>query len=247
MIDLSIIYPAHNEEKRLPDTLEKTLKFIEHCARNGRRVECLVVENGSTDDTYQIACQFAAIHPEFQAVSILARGKGKAVKYGMLNTRGAWRAMMDVDLSMPIPQLFDLWPAPGGAAVAIASREASGAKRVNEPWHRHLTGRVFNTLTKQLLPQYEDTQCGFKVFRADAAEAIFNRVSVEGLAFDVECLFIAECLGLPVAEVGVFWEWNPDSRVRLVRDSLDMLFDILTINARKAQYMQPLPQEEAAR
>lgn len=248
---LSIIIPAHNEALRLPPSLEKIQRFFR---TQPYTVEVLIVENGSQDETLTIAQQFAdAVNlpsssvPEEFSVRVLhedARGKGLAVRAGMLAAHGAYRFICDADLSMPIEQITRfLPPAIAQPEVVIGSREAPGAVRYGEPPYRHLVGRVFNTLVRwAALPGLQDTQCGFKLFRADVAEAVFARQTLPGMSFDVEVLFVARRLGYRIQETPIDWYFDPDSRVRLFQDSLRMFLDLRAIrrNARLGRYDAPV-------
>ncbi len=237
---LSLIIPAHNEAQRLPNTLDRVLAFLR---TQPYEAEVLVVENGSSDATYEIAQAYAARHRNLRVLRETERGKGLAVRRGMLAARGAYRFMADADLSMPIeelprflpPQLTDF-------DIAIASREAPGAVRYNEPAYRHLVGRIFNGMVRLLaLPGLQDTQCGFKCFRGEVAEDVFRYQTLTGMSFDVEVLFIARRRGYRIVEVPIPWYFDPDSRVRLVQDSLRMAWDLLTIrwNAWRGRYDPP--------
>ncbi len=234
---LSVIIPAHNEERRLPKTLEQVLAYLEH---QPYTAEVLVVENGSQDATFEIAQDFARRHASLRALQVSARGKGLAVRHGMLAASGAYRFLCDADLSMPIEELAHFLPPQlEGYDIAIASREAPGAVRYGEPAYRHFVGRVFNHLVRWLaVPGFHDTQCGFKCFRGEVAEDLFAVQRLTGLGFDVEVLFIAQRRGYRIAEVPIPWYFDPDSRVRLVRDSLAMFADILRVhwNWRKGVY-----------
>ncbi len=234
---LSIVIPAHNEEHRLPATLEKIHAFLK---TQPYPAEVLVVENGSHDNTYALSLDYARRMPELRVLHEQARGKGLAVRRGMLEARGEYRFICDADLSMPIEEvnrfLPPTLPAPD---VAIGSREAPGAVRYNEPSYRHLVGRGFNLMVRWLaLPGLQDTQAGFKCFRAAVAQDVFQCQTLEGMSFDVEVLFIARLRGYHIAEVPIHWYFNPDSRVRLFEDSLRMGIDLLTIrrNAAKGRY-----------
>lgn len=224
---LSIVIPARNEERRLPSTLEQVVHFIQE---SGLSSEVLVVVNASTDRSLEVASSFAARH---EIVHVLAEdlpGKGRAVRKGMLAARGRYRFFADADLSMPIAEVRRFLPPAVDAPIAIASREAPGAVRYNEPVYRHLTGRVFNTLIRWLvLPALQDTQCGFKMFRADVAEDLFRRQTLMGWSFDVELLYIARRRGIPIVEIPIPWYFNPDSKVSVVRDSWRMFTDLLVI------------------
>ena len=157
----------------------------------------------------------------------------------MLAASGSYRFFADADLSMPIQEVLRFIPPAVDVPIAIASREAPGAVRYNEPAYRHLTGRVFNTLIRALvLPALNDTQCGFKMFRADVADDLFRRQTLMGWSFDVELLYIASRRGIPILEIPIPWYFNPDSKVSVVRDSWRMFTDLLAIrrNGRKGRY-----------
>ncbi len=237
---LSVVVPAYNEARRLPRTLPQITAFLE---TQPYTWEVLVVDNGSTDDTLRIVQDFAHQHPRVRALHTPLRGKGRAVKMGMLAARGRWRFLADADLSMPIQELPRFLPprAPD-ADVLIGSREAPGAMRYHEPWYRHLIGRVFNYMVQvAALPGIKDSQCGFKNFRGDVAERLFRCQRLMGMSFDVEILFIARRWGLRIAEIPIPWYFDPDSRVRLVHDSLRMAWDLLTIrfHAWRGRYDPP--------
>ena len=225
---LSIIIPAHNEEHRLPATLKTVDAYL---ARQTYTSEILVVENGSQDLTAVVTESFAADHPRVRLIREAARGKGLAVRRGMLEAQGQWRFICDADLSMPITELPKfLPPALDDYGIAIGSREAPGSHRYNEPPHRHLIGRVFTTLVKVFaMPGFEDTQCGFKCVRAEVAEDVFRVQKFNGMSFDVEMLYIARKRGYRIVEVPIEWYYQAESRVRLVEDSLKMFVDILKI------------------
>lgn len=225
---LSIIIPAYNEEARLPGTLHKVDSFLSEQAYT---FEVLLVENGSSDRTADIAVQFAARHPFFRFMRVGTKSKALAVKHGMLAASGEYRFLCDADLSMPIEELPKfLPPAQEEFDVAIGSREVCGAVRYREPLYRHLMGRAYNVLIQRFLVDgIEDTQCGFKSFSGDAAECLFRMQCMEGLSFDAELLFIARNLGFRIVEVPIKWYFNGDSRVRLMRDSASMIWDIVRI------------------
>ncbi|MDD5368631.1 MAG: glycosyltransferase family 2 protein [Anaerolineaceae bacterium] len=229
---LSLIFPAHNEEKRLPHTLEQTLEFLDQQAYTS---EVIVVENGSQDRTLEIAEEAARRSPLLHVIHETERGKGRAVQRGMLAARGEYRIFCDVDLSMPITEVNRfIPPILTDVDIAIASREAPGAVRYKEPVYRHLVGRVFNSLVRwSALPGLNDTQCGFKCFRAAVAGDIFPCQTMMGWSFDVEVLFIARLRGYRIVEIPIPWYFNPDSKVRLLQDSLRMGSDILSMR-RKA-------------
>jgi glycosyltransferase involved in cell wall biosynthesis len=234
---LSIIVPAYNEEKRLPDTLKTLQDYLE---QQNFPSEVLVVENGSSDRTLEIAADFASSHPQFKALHEELRGKGRAVRAGMLAAVGKYRFFGDADLSMPVGEIKRfLPPLIPDPQVVIASREVKGSIRYGAPEMRHLSGRVFNTLVRWIaLPGLQDTQCGFKLFRADAAEDVFRRLTTFGWTFDVEALYIARRHGYTITEIGVPWYYNADSKVRMLSDAWRMFQDLIRIrrNARRGVY-----------
>ncbi len=234
---LSLIIPAHNEETRLPDTLKQVMTF---CERQPYSIEVLIVENGSLDSTFRIAQDFAANHPQTRVLQNTLRGKGRAVKQGMLEATGDYRFMCDVDLSMPVEEINRfLPPALNEADISIASREAPGAVRYNEPYYRHFVGRIYNGLIRSLaLPGLQDTQCGFKCFTSKTAQDVFPRQTMTGWSFDVEVLFIARLLGYKVVEIPIHWYYSSNSKISVVRDSFKMGVDLLTIrmNALRGVY-----------
>jgi dolichyl-phosphate beta-glucosyltransferase len=225
---LSIIIPAHNEENRLPSSLAGIFAFLE---RQTYPSEVLVVENGSIDGTARVVQSLTSTYPKLRLLREPLRGKGLAVRRGMLEATGAYRFICDADLSMPIEEVNRfLPPILNDADIAIASREAPGAVRYGEPLHRHWFGRVFNLLVRILaVPGFHDTQCGFKCLRAEIAEDLFRVQRLDGWTFDVELLFIALKRGYHVVEVPIPWYYNPGSRVSLIPDSLAMLNDLFVI------------------
>jgi dolichyl-phosphate beta-glucosyltransferase len=221
----------------LPATLEQVARFL---STQPYSTEVLVVENGSTDRTAEIARSFAESHPQFYVIQSAQRGKGQAVKTGMLQARGAFRFMCDADLSMPIDEVNHfLPPVLENIDIAIASREAKGAVRYHEPAYRHIGGRVINTMIRwSLLPGLQDTQCGFKCFSAAVAEDVFQHQTMPGWSFDIELLYIARQRGYRIVEVPIHWYFNSETKLNAISDSLKMMRDILQIrrNARQGLY-----------
>lgn len=209
-------------------SLEKISSFLQ---QQNYESEVLVVENGSTDDTLQIARSQMKTMPNLRVLAISERGKGLAVKTGMLEAKGQYRFMCDADLSMPIEQIIRFLPPKlDQVDVAIGSREAEGARRFDEPLIRHKIGRVFNTIVRwMVLPGLQDTQCGFKCFTKKTVQDVFPLQTLNGMSFDAEVLFIARQKGYKIQEIPIDWYFNADSRVRLIKDSLKMGFDLLTI------------------
>ena len=233
----SIVIPAYNEEKRLPSTLEKLFHFLE---KQSFASEIIVVENGSKDRTFEIAQRFANGQKNVHILRSEQRGKGLAIQRGVLAAGGEYVFMCDADLSMPVEEISKFIPPQlEGFDIAIASREAPGSVRYNEPYYRHFTGRVFNTLIRLLvLPSLQDTQCGFKCIRARVARDILPYQTLTGWAFDVELLYIARHHGYQIVEIPIDWYFNADSKISVVRDSLRMFLDLLHIrrNARRGLY-----------
>ncbi len=236
---LSVVIPAFEEVGRLGPTLTQLRHFLD-----GRRFdsEVIVVVDGGRDGTLELARGLAR---EWPALVVLHhevnRGKGYAVRRGMLAARGRYRLFSDADLSTPIADVEQLIDAiDGGADVAIGSRALPDSDvRVRQAWWRQSMGRVFNQIVRRAaVPDLYDTQCGFKCFRAEAAQQIFARQRMTRFSFDVELLWIARKLRCRVVEVPVTWVNDPSSRVRPVRDSLHMIADIvrLRVNDRRGLY-----------
>ena len=243
-IQLSIVIPAYNEEKRLGSTLRAIDAWA---ADRGARVQVVVVDDGSTDGTLEIARAWARATGNSGAVSPLVlaephRGKGAAVACGVLAACGAVRMFMDADLAVPLVFVERIVEeVRRGADVAIGSRELDQSRRIDEPWRRHVLGRGFNRLVSWLgVGGFSDTQCGFKGFSADAAEDIFRRIRLypaDGdvvaqervTAFDVELLAIARRRGWQTVEIPVEWRHVPISKVRPLSDALLMLLDVLKV------------------
>lgn len=234
---LSIVIPAHNEESRLPRALDQIFSFLEKQAFSR---EVIIVENGSSDRTLEIAQAYARSHPNLIVLHEEKRGKGNAVQRGMLEARGEYRFICDADLSMPIEELLKfIPPALEDFDIAIASREAPGAIRYNEPPYRHLGGRAINFAIRLfILPGLNDTQCGFKCFRAQTAESIFRQQTLSGWSFDIEILYLARRKKSKIREIPIQWYFDPDSKVNAVRDALRMIGDIFRIhlNALRGRY-----------
>ena len=224
---LSIIIPALNEGHRLPKTLDSIIGFLNKQAYES---EIVIIDNASTDDTFQVAKSFSDKFENLKVISEQKRGKGFAVQTGMLAANGEYRFMCDSDLSMPIEELPKFLPPLCKADVAIGSREAKGAVRINEPWQRHFIGRVFNILIKLLvLPGISDTQCGFKVFRKNVVKEIYAKQRVGGWAFDVELLLLTKRAGFTLKEIPINWYYITGSKVKPIRDSVRMLRELLVI------------------
>ncbi len=228
---LSVVIPAYNEERRLPETLDTVCAYL---AGKAYPWEIIVADDGSDDATAATVSRVGQTDERVKLLPLPHRGKGWAVKNGMLAARGEYRFLCDADLSMPIDLLDRLLPSGAPTSdIVIGSREASGARRIGEPRRRWLMGRVFNTMTRMLAaPGIADTQCGFKVFRAAAAEKLFALQTLDGFAFDAEILFLARRRGFSVAEVGIDWHYRSESKVRPMRDGWRTLRDLVIIRYR---------------
>ncbi len=232
---LSIVVPAYNEEGRLPSLLDELGRRGETIAQTAGStlLEVVIVDDGSTDATPSLL-ESATTWPSIVEVIRLDkhRGKGAAVRAGILAARGERILVTDVDLSTPLDELGLLAAAlDDGAGVAIGSRSISGSRViVHQPRHRELMGKTFNLLLRLLTGvPWRDTQCGFKLFRTDVARRLCELQRIEGFAYDAELCVNALRLGADVVEVPVRWLDNDDTRVRLVRSSTEMARDLVRI------------------
>ena len=229
---LSIVVPAYNEARRLPETLDSLSGFFREFTRT---FEVLIVVERSGDGTLEIASEVARQQENFVAIdSGPQRGKGHAVRSGMLRARGAYVFYIDADLSVPVGEIatflahFEAHPE---VDVLLGNRQHARSRIVSRQSPlREGMGKCFNLLLQSLgLASLRDTQCGFKAFRRPAARAIFSRQKLDGFAFDVEVLLLAERLGCKIADMPVEWRNSADSRVRFVRDSIAMFLDMLRV------------------
>jgi len=225
---LSIIIPAFNEERRLPVTLREIVTLIQ---AQSFKTEIIVVDNASTDLTKKIVLDFASKYSFIRYVYEASRGKGAAVRTGVLSGQGDYLLISDADLAVPIEEVNKFLPPNcNNYDVAIGSREVEGAKRFGEPLYRHLIGRVFNIIVRLLiLPGLRDTQCGFKCFKHTVVQDLFASNRITGWSFDVEILSIARLRGYRIIEVPVNWYYNEMSKISLLRDSLQMFREIIEI------------------
>jgi glycosyltransferase involved in cell wall biosynthesis len=225
---LSLVIPAYNEQARLPYTLSQIEAFLCQESIDG---EVIVVDNGSQDATSAVVLQASSTFPRLRLVRTDRRGKGCAVRTGALAATGEIMVFGDADLSWSVDDLPRFMALVNDATpVVIGSREGAGARRIDEPGYRHLMGRVFNRVVQALaVPGIEDSQCGFKAFRADASRAIFTRQRIDGFGFDVEVLYLARRLGFGIRVVPLRWEHKENSRVAPLRDTLTMLTDVLRV------------------
>jgi glycosyltransferase involved in cell wall biosynthesis len=216
---LSIIIPAYNERSRLPVTLERIIAYMK--SAGWQQWEIIVVDDGSTDGTGEVA---EAAHNTNSGIRVLRnpgnRGKGYAVRHGMLDSKMDWRLLTDADLSAPIEELEKLWNAvkTGAAEIAIGSRALDRSLiGVHQPGFRETAGKMFNFVMRCFIGLHiRDTQCGFKLFRGDTAGPVFERQQIERFGFDVEALFVAQKLGFRIAEIPVRWNHVDGSKVGML-------------------------------
>jgi glycosyltransferase involved in cell wall biosynthesis len=236
---LAVIVPAFNEAQRLGSTLPIMLQYL-RTHRPGSKL--IVVDDGSTDATAEVAERIFAEHPEVQTRLLRSprnRGKGRAVRLGLLSTDAPIALFSDADLSTPITELPRIvGPIEAGDYDIVFGSRALDRNLIGQrqPWQREQGGRVFNGIVRLTtgLP-FSDTQCGFKAFRMEAARPVIERARVDGFGFDVELLFLAQHAGLRLLERPVRWDHNEGSKVNLMNDSLRMLTEIIGLRARVAR------------
>lgn len=244
-VDLSIIVPAYNEAQRIAPTLERLHAFL---LTQSLRSEIVVVDDGSRDDTCAVV---EAAMPRIPYLRLIRqtpnRGKGAAVRRGMLEARGQIRVMCDADCSMPPEQLPKLLAPIIGcrAEIAIGSRYAEGASSdIKQPLYRVMWSRLANqVIQRSLVPGVRDTQCGFKAFTAEAARDLFERATIDGWAFDLEILALARRRGHGIEEVGVAWTDDRRSRINPLTDMWKVMREALVIrsNLKRGVYNHALP------
>lgn len=236
---VSVVIPAYNEERRLPQTLQRVDEYL---TAQSYTSEIVVVDDGSTDGTTRVVETFAQAHPLIRLIKNDHRGKGYTVRTGMLAANGHIVLFSDADLSTPIEDLEKLMPwFERGYDIVIGSREGAGAQRLKEPFYRHLMGRVFNFVVQMLTVRgIEDTQCGFKAFRDQVAQDVFSRMLLYGdnsqqvrggmvTAFDVEALFIGYKSGYRIKEVPVRWQYGTETKVNPLKDSYRNFRDVIQV------------------
>ncbi|MCA9368690.1 MAG: glycosyltransferase family 2 protein [Pseudomonadales bacterium] len=234
---LSVVIPSYNEMSNLKrGVLEQVLEYLQ---KQDYRWELILTDDGSTDGTTKKLKEFAQKDKRISVVENIHAGKAPTVMSGMLAAKGEWRLFTDFDQSTPLSEIEKLLEfTKKGYNVIIGSREMVGARRDEEPWYRRVMGRGFNLIVQIFaVPGILDTQCGFKLFSAEATELLFNNLYIYGSqkerkdaytgAFDVELLYLANKLGFKIQEVPITWYHNKTERVSPVKDSLRMFIDIL--------------------
>lgn len=226
---LSVIVPVYNEAERIERCIDR---LIPHAARYN--CEIIFVDNGSTDNTLAMLDVAKTIYRPIRVISMAERGKGEAVKAGMLSATGRYRFMCDVDLSTPAKEIHRFLEFARQYDVVIGSREIDRSAVQASPLRRFI-GRAFHKVVNGLVPGVSDTQCGFKMFRDYAAEKIFQQVTIRGMAFDVQALHLALCAGFTLKEIAVPWVNDSRSQVRLIEDSFEMLWDVARLRYHTAR------------
>jgi len=234
LASLSIVIPAYNEAERLPASLERILAWADDV---GAGLELVVVDDGSRDNTVELARAMAAQEPRLRVETLgRNRGKGAAVRHGFAVATRDYILFSDADLSTPIEEVSKLAAAiAAGADVAIGSRDVADSNiERHQPWYRELMGRTFNRIVQALAVRgIRDTQCGFKMFAQQPGKQAFARGTIDGFAFDVDVLHIAQRMGYRIAEVGVRWINDDRTTVDPIRDATRMFVDVVRIRLRQ--------------
>ena len=231
---ISVIIAAYNEEKRITPSLFRIKEYM-----NGQGVDCeiIVVDDGSTDRTSKVVQNLIPDMPRMKVIRYdMNRGKGYALKTGVLVSEGEVVLLSDADLSTPIEELSKFLPliSDNLCEVAIGSRALVLSKVIKkQPWWRQNMGKIFNGIVKFIvMDDFKDTQCGFKLFSGDVARELFGELQTERFAYDVEILARAKKKGYRIREVPIQWINSPDSKVNPLIDSFQMVFDLMKIRAR---------------
>lgn len=239
---LSIVIPAYNEARRLPTTLATIAEYLD---LSGLKAEVIVVDDGSSDGTAEAAKSVPGTGMPPRIIGFEGnRGKGAAVKEGLLAAKGDYALFMDADSSTHITEVEKLLKVAGPkTSVVIGSRYLAGDSiKLKQPWYRVWISRMGNRLIRNLiLPGVVDTQCGFKLFKREAAHEIAPLLTMDRFSFDMELLVIAKQLGYKIKEVPVNWYDTPGTRLRPIKSSLRTLRDLLKIkwNQSRGKYEEP--------
>ena len=242
-VDLEVVIPAYNEEARIGRTLERIKQYY---AEQNYTWRCTIVSDGSKDKTGEVVEKYCVDNEHFRLISYdLNRGKGYAVRIGMLSSNAHRVLFCDADLATPQEETEKLWKAlDEGFDVAIGSRPLKESNlEVHQPKVRELLGRVFNKAVQAMATKGIDgTQCGFKMFTQKSAQDIFTRCKFDGFSFDFEALMIARDLEYRVAEIPIRWSHQDGSKVSMWRDGPKMLWDLFKLRVRgKKARMRPSP------
>lgn len=230
MVDLSVIIPAFNEQSRLPKTLDSVYGFL---SSRKKTFEIVVVDDGSHDNTAEVVIDYAKSRPEVRLLSYQPnKGKGHAVRVGMLSGKGELLLINDADGSSPIEEVERLENAiANGADIAIGSRaKPDPSRKIVALAHRKFIGNTFNAIVQSLvLPGFYDTQCGFKLFKRNVARDLFGVNKIDGFGFDVEVLYIAKIRGYKTEELAINWANMEGSKVNVFVDSPKMLIEVMKV------------------
>ncbi len=226
-MELSVIIPAYNEEKRIGKTIEALFMYLD---KQKYAYEIIVVNDGSTDKTKDVVQTFKQ-----KKIKIIDnhgnKGKGYSIQQGFLAAQKAWILFTDADLSTPIEELETCFRYASGADVIIGSRNLPMSQIVvKQPFFRSMLGRIFPFFVRLLLlPEIKDSQCGFKLFRKEVAQKVAEKQKITGFCFDVELLFLAKKFGCTIQEIPVTWSNDERSKIKVISDSFHMFFDLLKI------------------
>lgn len=230
---ISVIVPVFNEENRVEAGLPSLFSYLE---THFEKWQVIYVDDGSTDGTYKTLELAAQKYSGLRLLRVPSNtGKGNAVRQGFQVSEGDFIIFSDADFSTPIEEIATLFTfIDKGFDIAIGSRSLEESNvEIRQAWMRQSLGKIFNLIIRTLLPlQFQDTQCGFKMFKREAVKMLLPHLKINGFAFDVEILVIAQILGLKIAEVPVTWRNAPGSKVHPVKSSLEMLRDAITIRFR---------------
>ena len=246
-MNLSIVIPTYNESDRILNTLDVLAEYLQG---HLKYCEIIVSDDGSSDNTCEQVLKWINKSKRLfdinaSLIQAIHKGKGSAIRNGMLQATGDYRIMFDADLAMPSYYIHDFMSSmEKGYDVVIGSREIRGANRFQEPYTRHLMGRIFNYYVRFFLVQgYQDTQCGYKCFTGVAANRLFSNQIIDGWSFDVEVLFLANKYRMDVLEIPIDWYHINQSKVKPLKTSVEMLCDTFLIKIRNMFGGYPNPIE----
>jgi len=226
-MEISVVIPAYNEEERLPKTLESIIDYFD---KLNKTYEIIVVDDGSVDRTVEIAQKYNPLVHTLQLPK--NSGKGAAVKAGIQEASGDYILFSDADLSTPIYEFEKLISRlENSADIAIGSRAIdSSLIKVHQPFYREWMGKTFNKIVRLFVLQgIKDTQCGFKLFKKSVAKQVFSKAQINGFGFDVEILYLAKKMNYKIVEVPVEWRNDTKTKINPIRDSFNMLIEILKV------------------
>ncbi len=228
-LKISIVIPTYDEEKRIEDSIKAIEQYLQI---NGFDYEIIISDDGSTDKTLSAVRKIMVGNEKIKLVANKHKGKGSAVRAGIMHSTGNFVLFTDADLSTPIEEIDKLKKTlDEGYDIAIASRALPGSKILkHQSWHRELLGKFLNRIIQLLyVPGISDTQCGFKLFKGRVARELFSQQKINGFLFDVEVLYLARKKGFKIAEVPITWKHNEPSRVSIISDLPRVLWDLINI------------------